>query len=138
MKLYNIGFDAMWEIDIFGGVRRSVEQAKANTEAAVWQMHDGEVSLTAEVATDYLELRVLQSRLIILADEEKRERDTLSLVFRARGGRVRHATRRDPADFTSGKHRCTNSTVTGSDACDRTCHRDPARHASTTHAGDRA
>jgi NodT family efflux transporter outer membrane factor (OMF) lipoprotein len=89
MKLYNVGFDATWEIDIFGGVRRSVEQAKANTEAAVWEMHDGEVSLTAEVATDYLELRVLQARLIILADEEKRERDTLSLVSaRAQAGFV--------------------------------------------------
>jgi multidrug efflux system outer membrane protein len=80
IKLYNVGFDATWEIDIFGGVRRSVEQAEANTEAAVWEMHDGEVSLTAEVATDYLELRTLQTRLAILTDEEKRERDTFSLV----------------------------------------------------------
>jgi NodT family efflux transporter outer membrane factor (OMF) lipoprotein len=80
VKLYNVGFDASWEIDVFGGVRRAVEQAAANTEAEVWQMHDGEVSLTAEVATDYLELRTLQTRLAILSDEEKRERDTLSLV----------------------------------------------------------
>ncbi|HTT97411.1 MAG TPA: efflux transporter outer membrane subunit [Rhizomicrobium sp.] len=89
VKLYNVGFDATWEIDIFGGVRRSVEQAQADTEAAVWQMHDGEVSLTAEIATDYLELRTLQARLSILADEEKRERDTLSLVSaRAQAGFV--------------------------------------------------
>jgi NodT family efflux transporter outer membrane factor (OMF) lipoprotein len=89
IKLYNVGFDATWEIDIFGDVRRAVEQANANTEAAIWEMHDGEVSLTAEIATDYLELRTLQARLIILTDEEKRERDTLSLVSaRAKTGFV--------------------------------------------------
>lgn len=89
VKLYSAGFDASWEIDVFGGVRRAVEQAAANTESAVWAMHDGEVSLTAEVATDYLELRTLRARLAILADEEKRQRYTLSLVSaRARTGFV--------------------------------------------------
>jgi NodT family efflux transporter outer membrane factor (OMF) lipoprotein len=89
IKLYSAGFDASWEIDVFGGVHRAVEQAKANTEAAVWTMHDGEVSLTAEVATDYLELRTLQMRLAILTDEEKQEHATLSLVSaRAQAGFV--------------------------------------------------
>ncbi len=57
IKLYSAGFDATWEIDIFGQVRRSVEAAEAGTEAARWQMHDGEVTLTAEIAADYVSLR---------------------------------------------------------------------------------
>ena len=62
LDVYNVGFDASWEIDVFGGVRRSVEQAKAGTEAADWALRDGEVTLTAEVATDYLTLRTVQAR----------------------------------------------------------------------------
>lgn len=80
LSLYSLGFDATWELDIFGGVRRGVEAAAAGTEAALWQMRDGEVSLTAEIATDYVSLRATQARLAILRDQLNRQRDTLSLV----------------------------------------------------------
>src|SRR5580692_962743 len=80
IKLYSVGFDAPWEIDIFGGVRRGVEAARANTEAAVWQMRDGEVTLTAEIATDYMTLRALQARVAFLREEEQRQIDTSPLV----------------------------------------------------------
>lgn len=89
LKLYSLGFDATWEIDVFGGLRRSVEAARANTEATVWQMRDGEVSLTAEIATDYLTLRALQARIAILRGEVDRQRDTLALISaRAHAGLV--------------------------------------------------
>ncbi|HEX4270635.1 MAG TPA: efflux transporter outer membrane subunit, partial [Rhizomicrobium sp.] len=89
IKLYSLGFDATWEADIFGGVRRSVEAAAAGTEAARWQMRDGEVSLTAEIAVDYFTLRSDQARLAILAAQEKSQRETLMLVTaRARTGFV--------------------------------------------------
>jgi multidrug efflux system outer membrane protein len=89
IKLYSAGFDASWEIDVFGGVRRSVEQAEANSEAARWALHDAEVTLTAEVATDYLTLRTLQARIAILRGEMKSQGDTLSLVSaRAKAGFV--------------------------------------------------
>ena len=48
--LYAAGFDAGWEIDIFGGLRRAVEAAQANLEASQEQLHDVLVSLLAEVA----------------------------------------------------------------------------------------
>jgi NodT family efflux transporter outer membrane factor (OMF) lipoprotein len=80
LHLYSAGFDATWEIDIFGQVRRSLEAAQAGTEAAQWQMHDGEVTLTAEIATDYVLLRADQARLKILADQEKSQRDVLALI----------------------------------------------------------
>ncbi|MBV9990331.1 MAG: efflux transporter outer membrane subunit [Alphaproteobacteria bacterium] len=89
IKLYSVGFDASWEIDVFGGVRRSVEQAGANTEAAQWRLRDAEVTLTAEVATDYLTLRILQARIALLRDQAKRQSDMVSLVAaRAKAGFV--------------------------------------------------
>jgi NodT family efflux transporter outer membrane factor (OMF) lipoprotein len=80
IKLYSVGFDASWELDIFGGTRRSIEAAEASSEAAVWQMHDGEVSLTAEVANDYCALRAAQARIEILKAEIARQNSLLSLT----------------------------------------------------------
>jgi NodT family efflux transporter outer membrane factor (OMF) lipoprotein len=89
IKLYAAGFDATWELDIFGQVRRSIEAAAAGTEAARWQMRDGEVSLTAEIAADYVTLRQDQARLAILDAHEKSQREVLDLVAaRARAGFV--------------------------------------------------
>jgi multidrug efflux system outer membrane protein len=89
MKLYSVGFDATWEVDIFGGVRRGVEAAQANTEAAIWQMRDGEVTLTAEVAADYFTLRATQSRIATLRAEAQSQQAVLTLTAdRARAGFV--------------------------------------------------
>jgi outer membrane protein, multidrug efflux system len=78
--LFSVGFDATWEVDVFGGVRRSVEAAKANADAAVWQMRDGEVTLTAEIATDYLTLRATQERIAILREEAQAQQDLLHMI----------------------------------------------------------
>ena len=83
--LFSVGFDATWEADVFGGVRRSVEAAQASTEAAVWRMRDGEVTLTAEIATDYLTLRATQERIAILRDETQAQQDLLRMI-KARAG----------------------------------------------------
>jgi NodT family efflux transporter outer membrane factor (OMF) lipoprotein len=89
MKLYSVGFDATWEVDIFGGVRRGVEAAKANTETALWQMRDGEVTLTAEIAADYFTLRATQSRIATLRAEAQSQQGVLTLTAdRARAGFV--------------------------------------------------
>lgn len=89
IKLYSLGFDATWEIDVFGGVRRSVEAAGDSHEAALWTMRDGEVTLTAEIATNYLTLRALQAQIALLEDEAKRQRDTLVFIqARKRAGFV--------------------------------------------------
>lgn len=80
VSLYSAGFDASWEIDVFGGIRRSVEAARATTQAAQWQVRDGEVSLTAEIAADYLNLRATQARLAIVRGEAKSQTDTLQIV----------------------------------------------------------
>jgi NodT family efflux transporter outer membrane factor (OMF) lipoprotein len=65
---FQTGFDASWELDLFGGQRRANEAAGARTEAAEWSARDAEVMLAAEVARTYQQYRALQHR-IALADQ---------------------------------------------------------------------
>jgi multidrug efflux system outer membrane protein len=61
-NLYQAGFDAAWEVDLFGGTRRAFEAANAETAAAQEGAYGVQVTLMAEVATTYLQLRVTQER----------------------------------------------------------------------------
>jgi NodT family efflux transporter outer membrane factor (OMF) lipoprotein len=89
IRLYSLGFDATWEVDLFGGMRRGAEAAKASTQATLWQMRDGEVSLTAEIAEDYITLRATQARIAILRSEAQHQNAVLDLTrARARAGFV--------------------------------------------------
>ena len=62
-NLFLAGFDASWEIDVFGGVRRAVEAANADIAVTVENRRDVLVTLLAEVARNYLEVRGSQARL---------------------------------------------------------------------------
>jgi NodT family efflux transporter outer membrane factor (OMF) lipoprotein len=85
--LYSLGFDASWELDIFGGVRRSVEAAGANLEASQENMRDVLVSLVAEVAKDYVDVRTYQARIAIAEDNLKTQEETYQLtVWRNQAG----------------------------------------------------
>jgi outer membrane protein, multidrug efflux system len=89
VRLYSLGLDASWEIDLFGGTRRAMEAAHANSEAAVWDLHDGEVTLTAEIADDYINLRGAQARIAMLQSELKDETQLFGIVrARANAGFV--------------------------------------------------
>jgi NodT family efflux transporter outer membrane factor (OMF) lipoprotein len=79
-NLFAAGFDATWELDLFGGTRRGIEAARADTEAAEWARRDGQVSLMAEVANDYLTLRTLQARIGIGEQELKRQQGLFKLI----------------------------------------------------------
>ncbi|MDB5353623.1 MAG: transcriptional regulator, Fis family [Phycisphaerales bacterium] len=74
------GFDASWEIDVFGGVRRSIEAARADEQAAVEARRDTMVSLLAEVARNYIQLRGVQRELDIAADNIRSQQDTVDLT----------------------------------------------------------
>ena len=63
--LFQNGFDASWEIDVFGRVRRAVEAAEADIAAAEENRRDVLVSLLAEVARNYVDLRGLQRQLAV-------------------------------------------------------------------------
>jgi multidrug efflux system outer membrane protein len=64
----------------FGGVRRGIEAAKANEEAAEWTRRDGQVSLVAETASAYLDQRTLQARIALGQAELKRQQDQFQLI----------------------------------------------------------
>lgn len=61
--LFEVGFDARWEIDLFGGTRREIEAAGARAEASAAALEDIRLSLAAETARTYFELRAGQRRL---------------------------------------------------------------------------
>ncbi|MGH7087522.1 MAG: TolC family protein, partial [Stellaceae bacterium] len=63
---YQYGFDASWELDLFGRVRRSVETADASALASAEARNDALVSLEAEVARSYIDLRAAQLRRSVL------------------------------------------------------------------------
>jgi NodT family efflux transporter outer membrane factor (OMF) lipoprotein len=77
---YALGFDASWEIDVFGGVRRSVEAAQARAEQTLWASRDSEISVSAEIANDYFMLRVVQRQIGVARDQIERQRQTLALT----------------------------------------------------------
>jgi NodT family efflux transporter outer membrane factor (OMF) lipoprotein len=64
-NVYQAGFDASWEIDVFGGTRRATEAAKAEVAAAEFGRRDTLVTLLGEVARNYVEARGYQRRLTI-------------------------------------------------------------------------
>lgn len=79
-NLYQMGFDAGWEMDLFGGLRRGVEAAGADLDATVESRRDLLVSLSAEVASDYLNLRSLQQRLAIARQNLTAQQHTTDLT----------------------------------------------------------
>jgi NodT family efflux transporter outer membrane factor (OMF) lipoprotein len=80
--LFQIGFDATYEVDLFGGIRRTIEAAGAVADATVNERRAVQVTLLGEVARNYIGLRALQRRLEVaranLADQQK----TLEVVQR--------------------------------------------------------
>jgi len=79
-NLYNVDFDAGWELDIFGGVRRSVEAATDDLAASQEDVYDVLVSLLGEVATNYIEARTSQSRLAAATANLQLQEDTYQLT----------------------------------------------------------
>jgi len=88
-NFFSAGFDASWEIDVFGGVRRSVEAAEAGLESSRANLDDTGVSLASEVALNFIELRALQIRLGIARANLASQSETLQLTdWRAQAGLV--------------------------------------------------
>jgi NodT family efflux transporter outer membrane factor (OMF) lipoprotein len=78
--LYQYGFDASWEIDLWGRVRRSVEAADASIDASAEARRDTLLSTLAEVARDYIQLRGTQRQLAISRDNLATAQEALALT----------------------------------------------------------
>ena len=79
---YQAGFDAAWELDIFGGVRRSVEAADADLNVVIEGRNDVLVTLAAEVAVNYIDLRAYQQRLNIARNNLAAQKHTAELTHK--------------------------------------------------------
>jgi multidrug efflux system outer membrane protein len=77
---YQLGGDAAWEIDIFGGKRRGLEAAESITEAAEAGLDDTGVTIASEVAKNYLEYRAFSRRVLIAESNKKTQLSSLELV----------------------------------------------------------
>jgi NodT family efflux transporter outer membrane factor (OMF) lipoprotein len=77
--LWSAGFDASWEIDVFGGLRREIESADAQIGAAIESQRDATVSLVSEVARNYLVLRGSQRQILITQNNIRTQAETLNL-----------------------------------------------------------
>lgn len=79
-NLFQSGFDASWEPDIFGATRSGVAAAEADAQASATTLADVQVSIAAEVAANYLQLRGYQERLRIARDNYASQGETLQLT----------------------------------------------------------
>jgi multidrug efflux system outer membrane protein len=77
---YRGGFDAFWEVDLFGGVRSAVRSAAATAEGLDASLEDVRVTVSAEVARNYFELRGLQQQLAVIERSLVNQRETLRLT----------------------------------------------------------
>jgi NodT family efflux transporter outer membrane factor (OMF) lipoprotein len=75
---YSMGFDASWELDLWGRVRRQVEAADAQVDQAAEQRRDALISSLAELARDYIQLRGIQMQIRIANENSKVAQDVLA------------------------------------------------------------
>lgn len=76
----DLGFNATWEIDLFGHVRHQVESARADSEAAREDLESAQVVVVADIARNYLLLRGAQARRAVAEENASTARDTLRLT----------------------------------------------------------
>jgi NodT family efflux transporter outer membrane factor (OMF) lipoprotein len=88
-ELYSGSLDASRELDVFGGTRRGFEAAEADFESSLAELHAAQVTVAAEAALSYVEMRALQERLRIARDNLASQTETLQLTqWRAQAGLV--------------------------------------------------
>jgi len=78
--LYDGGFDASWEIDVVGGLRRNIEASDAAAQGAVESYRDVMVALIAETVSSYLDYRTIQERIRVAQRNIKAQEETLKLT----------------------------------------------------------
>ena len=79
-KLNTGGIDAVWELDLWGRVRREIESSKANEQAAMADLHAVQVSVAAEVARNYFELRGAQEQFSVAQRNADNQQETLKIA----------------------------------------------------------
>jgi NodT family efflux transporter outer membrane factor (OMF) lipoprotein len=84
IDIFQMGFDAQWELDFFGGVQRAMEAADANLEAEEEGRRDALVSLLGDIARNYIELRANQQKRAVTLANLRSQEETLGLIRQRR------------------------------------------------------
>lgn len=79
-SLFQLGLDASWEIDVFGRVRRTIESAGAGYQASIEDYRDVMVTLFAEVALAYIDIRTAQQQIVITKKNTEEQRKSMMLA----------------------------------------------------------
>jgi NodT family efflux transporter outer membrane factor (OMF) lipoprotein len=86
---FRVGLDASWEPDVFGGQRSALNASEADAQAAQASLADVQVSIAAEVALAYIQLRGQQSQLIVARNNLQSQQETLQITdWRAQAGLI--------------------------------------------------
>ena len=103
--LYQAGFDASWELDFWGRVRRSIEAADAETENQKALLDLARMSLVSDVARSYFELRTTQTQIRLMRQDIEALENRLQLMeARVRGGVINHLdTERQRIELAANK-----------------------------------
>jgi NodT family efflux transporter outer membrane factor (OMF) lipoprotein len=80
-EFYRFGFDSSWEIDLFGGIKKSIEAYDADIQAKMESLNSVITSLIAEVALNYVELRLYQSQLGVTRSNLESQEETHEIVY---------------------------------------------------------
>jgi NodT family efflux transporter outer membrane factor (OMF) lipoprotein len=81
-NFFQTGLDAAWEIDVFGGMRRNIEAADADIQTSIEDQRDVLVTLVAEVALNYIDLRGFQKEILIAQNNLQSQQRTAGITRR--------------------------------------------------------
>ena len=112
MDIYRLGIDASWELDVFGGKKASVKAGEAAIEAELANLQSAWVSLSSEVAINYISLRTLQGRLDIAKKNLALQSESLALVQSMHNAGLIDALPLNQAKYTLEQTRATIPVIT--------------------------
>jgi NodT family efflux transporter outer membrane factor (OMF) lipoprotein len=119
-NLFRAGFDANWELDMFGGRHRSVEAAQAELEASAYDRGAVILTLVAEVARNYIELRGFQQQIAVAQAGHAAQADVAALTRSRHAGGM--ATELDLARADAQLQRASSEIPALEAACDEAVH----------------
>src|SRR5205809_5167667 len=79
-NVWDAGVNASWDLDLFGGIRHTVQARGALADAAQEDLRDVQVTFTAELARAYFELRGAQEQLLVARQNAENQRSTFELT----------------------------------------------------------
>jgi NodT family efflux transporter outer membrane factor (OMF) lipoprotein len=106
LDLYEAGFDAQWELDLWGGKRREIDRARADADAAQARRDDARVALAAEIARTYIGLRQQQATLALI---DQRAPLDARLVEQARARLAAGTASREPLEQAQAQSSATTA-----------------------------